>query len=285
MFPKHLLATAAATLAMTVTSVASAAALLTIVNTDPGRQEHTGDPGGSVYPSNNGTPPGPGVPWQVPNPAGAAGAGWPTGPGMSVDSSFPPGCPGSGPCNVGTSGWYGAYLQLNQAANVTFQYMGKGNSSLANTFQIDDPSDGLGNWITLFPGNGGPCGAAGAAPVTPTCTAGSNEFTYALPAGYLPFRFVTGNSVTLTNDGTGNPTNILQSPSYFLGVDPYLATIPHQLSGQAVYAGLSDLPGSGDHDFQDLGVRISTVPEPGTMALLGLVMGGVALRSRRKQTA
>ena len=30
---------------------------------------------------------------------------------------------------------------------------------------------------------------------------------------------------------------------------------------------------------------ISTVPEPGTMALLGLVMGGVALRSRRKQTA
>ena len=161
-------------------------------------------------------------------------------------------------------------------------------SSLANTFQIDDPSDGLGNWITLFPGNGGPCGAAGAAPVTPTCTAGSNEFTYALPAGYLPFRFVTGNSVILTNDGSGNPTNISEangSPGYFLGVDPYLASGPHQTSGQAVYAGLTDLPATGDHDFQDLGVRISTVPEPGTMALLGLVMGGIALRSRRKQTA
>lgn len=258
--------------AMALSGVAGAATL-TIVGTDPTREEHTGDPGGSAYPWVNGASgPGAGVPWQSRDEGGGITGGWPTGAGMSADPSFQP--------NWGTSGWYGSYLRLDAPKDVTFQYMGQGDSALANSFQVD-----LGSgFFTVFDQNTAPCGASGAAaPVFPTCTAGVNEFTYQLAAGYVPFRFVTGNGVNLTNDGAGgNPTDITNSPGYFLGLDPYQTTGPHQTTGVAVYAGLTDLPAIGDHDFQDMGVRISTVPEPGTLALLGLTIGGFALRRRRQ---
>lgn len=250
--------------------MAQAVPFLTITNTDPAREEHTGDPGGSVYPSANGSVPGPGVPWQSPS------GGWPSGPGISADASFPP--------NSGTSGWYGAYLSLSEAGSLTFQYMGKGNSTLANRFEVFTG----GAWTSIFDGSTGPCGAAGPAPVSPTCTSGVNERTLSfgtsdLLAGvYVPFRFVTGQNVTLTNDGSGNPTNLLTSPGYFLGVDPYLTSAPHTTTGGAIYAGLTDLPAPGDHDFQDFGVRIRVVPEPSSVALLGVAAFGMVVVGRRR---
>ena len=40
-----------------------------------------------------------------------------------------------------------------------------------------------------------------------------------------------------------------------------------------------------DRDFQDLGVRVGTVPEPGTMALICVALGALGvpgLRARRR---
>ena len=49
------------------------------------------------------------------------------------------------------------------------------------------------------------------------------------------------------------------------------------------FAGL-DFDGSGDNvDFIRVGVQAATVPEPGTLALLGLGLAGLATLRRRKQ--
>lgn len=167
------------------------------------------------------------------------------------------------------------------AANVTFQYMGKGNSSLANQFWIDSDNNGSID-LKLFDNTTSSCTMAG--PTSPVCGAGS-QFTAFFNAGLIPFMYVTGEGVDLINDGINNPDTALgNEPGFFLGADPYLASGPFDTSGTAVYAGLSDLPAAGDHDFQDMGVRMS-VPEPSGMALAGLALGGLAFVRRRTNNA
>lgn len=267
---RKLIAATLAAVALGTCGLAAAQPTLTIINTSPAREEHTGDPGASVYPWTNGVVgSGPGVPWQVRDAQNTVSEGWPSGPGMMLDPIYLP--------NWGTTGWLGAYLNLDAASQVRFEYMGKGDSSFLNTFEVYVG----GVWTMLFNSDVVPCGASGAAPVAPTCTAGINEFTFGFPAGLLPFRYATGPGIILTNDGVSNPVDTLIGPGFFLGLDPYLATATHQNTGTTVYAALSDQLDVDDRDFQDLGVRISTVPEPGTIGLLCIALGALGVPGLR----
>lgn len=264
MSARRLVGTAVLSALMGMAGVANAA-LLSIIDAGtggvPAHPEVIGDPGGTSYPWINQAPGGgPGLPTVL--------GGWPVDPNMAPDPTF------GG--NLGIQGAHAAFLVLDAPADVTFQFMGSGNAVSDNSFQVFTG----GVWQPLFSNLGAdatnPCGAAGAIPVI-TCTPGVNQFTFNFGAGFVAFRYITGAGVTLTN-GVNNPDTALGTdPGFFLGADPYLvggtgnqfARLP------AVFAGLTDLPALGDHDFQDLGVLIS-VPEPGTIALFGVGLLAVA---------
>ena len=220
-------------------------------------QEVIGDAGGTNFANAANSTAGRGLPTAL--------GGWPNGPGFAPDPSF-----GN---NLGISGFKndGATLtvSLNAATFVRFSWAGKGDSTLLNAFQVDS---GAG-FQTLW------------GPYPP---AGPSFFDIFLPAGPIQFRWITGNSVVVAN---GSNLNHANSPGFFAGIDPYVATGTFQTTGDAVYLGLTDLPGTGDHDYQDLGVRLAAVPEPATIVLLGAVGAGFAgyqwvrhRRSRQRRT-
>jgi hypothetical protein len=180
------------------------------------------------------------------------------------------------PATGGTTGFESGYLSLSQSANVTFQFMGAGDSALVNLFKV--------NGVTLFQdGVTTPC-TVGATDTVPTCGP-TNQVSLFLNAGLIPFQFVTGSlaPVTLDNTVLGSNPNVTDGsapPRYFLGVDPYVANGTFQTSGTVVYAGLSDLP-MPDRDYQDMVVRISAVSEPESIFLLGVGLLGLAVGRRK----
>lgn len=261
---------------MGVAGVANAALLQIVPGANPAFAEAIGDPGGTAYGNgpNSGAAPGPGLPTAL--------GGWPISANFVPDPSF-----GGAP---GINGWDGSYLNLTQAAPVTFQFMGKGDAGNHDIFQVNTGSGWTTLWDNLSATNG-TCGGGGATPSSPNCSTPGSQQTLNFAAGLLLFQYVNlTTGLSAINDGSHNlspdhapfPTG----PGYFLGVDPYLATGQNDAAGRVVYAGFTDngftAAGSGDHDYEDLAVRISTVPEPGSMALLGLGLLAMAGVRRRR---
>lgn len=147
---------------------------------------------------------------------------------------------------------------MTEPALVTFTFFGRGNASLANLFQVNTGS----GFTTVFTGG---------------TTGQGSSVTAFVPTGAIPFRYVTGTGIQVNNGTTADP---LSSPALFLAVDPYLASGQSQTSGTAAYIGLTDLPAPGDHDFQDLTVRVTVaaapIPEPATLVTALTGLGGLA---------
>jgi hypothetical protein len=89
------------------------------------------------------------------------------------------------------------------------------------------------------------------------------------------------NDITLPDSSTlGNvPTDGGEYPaSVFTACATANPNCTSAIPGNTVWLELTDLPGNltiGDRDFQDLGVRVSVIPEPASLALLGLALAGL----------
>lgn len=262
--PTPLAAAAIAALSWLVAPLACAAPAFQILPAPPGtiaiQPEAVADAGGTSYTSTvwpNGT----GLP--------TAMGGWPLvsgtyPPGFGIDLSF------SG--SFGITGFHSANLYLTQEALVTFEFGGSGDANYQNQFYV--------NGVLLYDNK-------------TTSTTGPNpKGPYLFQAGFIPFSYianVTGSNslpTTLIVNGS-NTADPATAAAFFLGFDPYAVSGTYTTSGTAaVYVGLTDhAEGVGDHDYQDLTVKIKIVgvPEPGTLALAAIGASGAVAAIRRRR--
>ena len=121
------------------------------------------------------------------------------------------------------------------------------------------------------------CTQAGIASCGGLASAVGSSFTILLPAGAIPFGFTFGvsHSSVLTD---GQVNNAVGAYLAEMGISTTASAGP----GYVAYLGLSDSPYPADHDFQDLVVRVTAVPEPVSVSMIGLGLFGLAVRARRK---
>jgi hypothetical protein len=222
---------------------------------------------------------------------GTANAGLYIETNDGVPHTFDPEQPGA---PVGTTGWTSDANLIAHQGRYRFEYRGAGTALSNNYFFIDENGNN-----SLDAGEQAFCNHA-----LPQCggsaTAIGTTFELDLGAGDIPFVFFAG----VNADGTGGTmlTNSdpdgIPDPAYDTSVmvaiagsfiDPPLTCSDVAPCKQA-YIGLTDLPGSitgintgtGDHDFEDLVVLVTQIPEPVTLVLFGLGLIGLGIVQRRR---
>ena len=190
------------------------------------------------------------------------------------------GCRTGGGCiPLGVTGYIvdnAAPSLIAAAGTYKFTYPGAGDSENDNAFVI--PGGGIFCSQSFVACNGGAASVIG------------DSFTMTLGAGAIPFVFTAsrdagpngGTGCVLKDGSTTNAQSHSGCADYFIALGQS-TVIPGLTSPgeRFAYIGLTDLPFPGDHDFQDLSVKVEQIPEPGTLAIIGAGLMGIGTWWRR----